>query len=161
MDCVEQCTQTVSDNGSIRNLSITNPLNCTNLTAMARGIPLLEVEDLLYKSNELIRALGEDVSLNVHVIAATRLPSKLNNRRGLVKISFRNKEEKWSLRTKWSLKIRKRWKNVFTKSSKTRVERLPEMSTRTILRAQPHFVTHSVSTRTVLSDQNWPSICNQ
>lgn len=48
----------------------------------------------MHKANELIRALGEDVSLNVHVIAVTRLPSKLNNRPGIFNLWFRDKDEK-------------------------------------------------------------------
>lgn len=57
LDGVEQCTQTVSDNGTIRKSSITNPQS----TITASGIPISDDEDLLLKANELIRTLGEEV----------------------------------------------------------------------------------------------------
>lgn len=91
---VEQRNQTISDDGTVMNSSITNPLDCTDLTVTASGIPISENDDLMLKANDLIHSLGADVSSNVQVIGVMRLQSRFNNRPGPVKISFRNREEK-------------------------------------------------------------------
>lgn len=135
---VEQRNQTVSDDGTVMNTSITNPLDCTDLTVTASGIPISENDDLMQKANDVINSLGTDVSSNVQVIAVTRLPNRFNNRPGLVKISFRNKEEKiLVLKNKMKLKENDEFKKVFIKSSKSRVERLIERNTRSILKIIP------------------------
>lgn len=137
---VEQRNQTVSDDGTVTvmNTSITNPLDCTDLTVTASGIPISENNDLMQKANDVINSLWTDVSSNVQVIAVTRLPSRFNNRPGLVKISFRNKEEKiLVLKNKMKLKENDEFKKVFIKSSKSRVERLIERNTRSILKIIP------------------------
>lgn len=134
---VEQRNQTVSDDGTVMNTSITNPLDCTDLTVTASGIPISENNDL-QKANDVINSLGTDVLSNVQVIAVTRLPSRFNNRPGLVIISFRNKKEKiLVLKNKMKLKEKDELKKVFIKSSKSRVERLIERNTRSILKIIP------------------------
>lgn len=60
---IEHCTKTVTNNDTIRNSSITNPFDCTDLRVTASGIPISEDGSLLHKANELIRALGEEYML--------------------------------------------------------------------------------------------------
>lgn len=81
---VGQRIQTVSEDGTVMNSSITNPLDCTNLTVRA----ISENNDLRQNANDLIQSLGADVASNVQVIAVTRLRSRFNNRPDLLKISF-------------------------------------------------------------------------
>lgn len=155
---VEQRNQTVSDDGTVMNTSITNPLDCTDLTDTASGIPISENNDLMQKANDVINSLGTDVSSNVQVIAVTRLPSRFNNRPGLVKISFRNKEEKiLVLKNKMKLKENDEFKKVFIKSSKSRVEHLIERNTRSILKIIPQADTLRIDANGIIR----PKLANQ
>lgn len=113
---VGQRIQTVSEDGTVMNSSITNPLDCTNLTVRA----ISENNDLRQNANDLIQSLGADVASNVQVIAVTRLRSRFNNRPDLLKISFWNREEKiLVLWNKTKLKDNEELKKVFIKSSKS------------------------------------------
>ncbi|CAC5405643.1 unnamed protein product [Mytilus coruscus] len=71
-----------------------NHLDNLDITITAGGLPFSEDENLIEKANDLIRALGEDVSDNVIVTTAARLPSRFSDRPAIVKISFRNLDEK-------------------------------------------------------------------
>lgn len=124
----------------MNNPAIHNPLNNPDITITASGLPVSEDENLVQKANDLIRALGVQVSDNVHVTAAVRLPNYRTNdqRPGIVKISFRSTEEKVNvLRNKMKLRESEQYKNVYIKSSKSRVERIIESNARAVLRNLP------------------------
>lgn len=127
---------TVTDSGNgnfIMPVAQVNPLDNVDLTITASGIKVTESENLVTKANDLIRSLGEDVSSNVQVTAATRLPTRFNDRPGIVKISFRSTEEKVRvLRNKMKLKDSEEYKHVYIKSSKSRIERLIETNARAV-----------------------------
>ena len=53
-----------------------NPLDNNDITVIIKDMPVTPEEDLLMKARELVSALGEDVSMNVRVIAASRLPAR-------------------------------------------------------------------------------------
>ena len=116
-----------------------NPLSDPDLTIIASGIPYTESEEILSKAKSLIAALGCSVSDNVTVTAAARLPSRIPNKPGYVKISFQSLDEKVSvLRNKMKLKDSEQYSQIFLKSSKSHAERLIEQNTRAILRELPH-----------------------
>jgi hypothetical protein len=115
-----------------------NPLDDPDITITVSGVPVTENEDLIITANEIIDALGDEVSSNVLVTAASRLKTRIPNRPGLVKISFQNVHEKiLVLRNKMNVKDSVKYKNCFLKSSKSHVERLIELNARTILRNLP------------------------
>ncbi|CAG2193350.1 unnamed protein product [Mytilus edulis] len=115
-----------------------NPLDNPDITITASGLPFSDDENIVEKANDLIRALGEDVSDNVNVTAAARLPSRFSDRPAIVKISFSNLDEKVKvLRNKMKLKQSDTYKNVYIKSSKSRIERLIEVNARAVLRNIP------------------------
>ncbi|VDI28368.1 Hypothetical predicted protein [Mytilus galloprovincialis] len=115
-----------------------NPLDNPDITITASGLPFSDDENIVEKANDLIRALGEDVSDNVNVTAAARLPSRFSDRPAIVKISFSNLDEKVKvLRNKMKLKQTDTYKNVYIKSSKSRIERLIEVNARAVLRNIP------------------------
>lgn len=115
-----------------------DPINDPNLTIMVYDLRYSEGENLEQKVNEILQALGDQVSNNVLVTAVKRLPSRIPNRPGLVKISLQNIDEKvLILRNKWKLKDSENFKRVFLKSSKSHAERLIELNTRAILRHLP------------------------
>lgn len=94
---------------------------------------------MLNEARRLIQALGDDVSSAVSVTAASRLNSRIEGRPGLVKISFRSREEKvLVLRNKMKLKHSADYKRVFLRSSKSHAERLIELNARTVLRSLPN-----------------------
>ncbi|VDI35541.1 Hypothetical predicted protein [Mytilus galloprovincialis] len=138
LEGIEEHNNTQSAFNGIGVLNPVNPLDNPEITITASGIPVTESEDLLYKTENLIRALGEDVFSYVHVTAATRLPNRFDDRPGIVKFSLRNKDEKIKvLRNKMKLKDNEIYKNVYIKSSKSRVERIIEMNARAVLRNLP------------------------
>lgn len=115
-----------------------NPLDDNDLTIVASGLPFVDGEDLIQTARTLIAELGEEVSQNVHITAATRLPSRLRDKPGLVKISFRNADEKIRvLRNKMGLKNSESYRSVYIKSSKSRIERLIENNARAFIRNLP------------------------
>ena len=104
----------------------------------ANGLPFDREENLIEKANELIRALGIEVSSKVVITGATKLKPRFDGKPGLVKISLRNVEEKvLVLRHKRNLKDSAHYKDVYIKSSKSHAERLIELNARTILRQIP------------------------
>lgn len=127
------------DNTNDMNIQLQrNPLDNPELTITASGIPFSDTEDIMKKATDLISALGEEVRAAVRVVSASRLPSKIENKPGLVKISFRNTAEKVQvLRNKMKLKDTDDYKRVYIRSSKSRVERLIEMNARAVLRTLP------------------------
>jgi hypothetical protein len=115
-----------------------NPSDDPDLTVTASGIKYTEGEDLMAVAHDLISALGDDVSLNVLITSVSRLPTRYVNRPPLVKISFQNVDEKiLVLRHKMALKDIDRYKEVYIKSYKSRIERLIEMNARAILKELP------------------------
>ncbi|CAG2234693.1 unnamed protein product [Mytilus edulis] len=95
-------------------------------------------ENIVEKANDLIRALGEDVSDNVNVTAAARLPSRFNDRPAIVKIIFRNLDVKVKvLRNKMKLKQTDTYKDVYIKSSKSRIQRLIKVNARAVFTKYP------------------------
>ena len=94
-----------NDNGVLSTLQSLNPLDNNEITITANGIPVTEDENLIQKAESLISALGDEVTQNVRVTGAVRLPTRSTNRPGIVKISFRNTHEKVQvLRNKIKLK---------------------------------------------------------
>ena len=53
-----------------------NPLDNNDKTVIVKDLPTTSGEDLLMKAHKLISALGEDVSSNARVVAASRLQSR-------------------------------------------------------------------------------------
>ena len=81
---------------------------------------------------------GQRISESVSVTGAARLPSRIPNKPGYVKVSFRTCDEKvLVLRNKMVLKDIDDYSNVFIKSSKSHAERLIELNARAILRELP------------------------
>lgn len=115
-----------------------NPLSDPDLCVVASGISATDGEDLTQKAEQLIKALGDDVSTNVLVTGAVRLPTRLPHKPGLVKIGFQNVHEKiLVLRRKGALKNSPEYRNVYVKSCKSHAERLIELNARAILRNIP------------------------
>ena len=71
-----------------------DPSNDPDLSITVSGIQYMEGETVLYKARSLIQSLGDDVSINVHISGASRLPNRLPNKPSLMKISFENREER-------------------------------------------------------------------
>ena len=132
--------ETRTGNGTVsRDREVRNPLDDIDLTIVASGLPFIDGEDLIQTAKTLIAELGEEVSQNVHITAATRLPSRLRDKPGLVKISFRNVDEKIRvLRNKMGLKNSESYRSVYIKSSKSRIERPIENNARAYIRNLPH-----------------------
>ncbi|CAG2219113.1 unnamed protein product [Mytilus edulis] len=142
LDDVEQQNPILNDNGTAiqenRPGRKYNPLDNTDITVTVSGIPFSDGEDLMEKAHDMILALGDSAADSVRISAAARLPSRFNDKPGIVKISFQNTEEKVNvLRNKMKLRQTEKYKNVFIKSSKSRVERLIEMNARAVLRNLP------------------------
>lgn len=131
--------ETRTGNGTVsRDREVRNPLDDIDLTIVASGLPFIDGEDLIQTARTLIAEFGEEVSQNVHITAATRLPSRLRDKPGLVKISFRNVDEKIRvLRNKMGLKNSESYRSVYIKSSKSRIERLIENNARAYIRNLP------------------------
>ena len=123
-----------------------NPLDNNDITVIIKDMPTTPREDLLMKARELISALGNEVSSNVKVIAASRLPARFQNKPGLVKVSLADVDQKiLVLRNKFKLKNHRTFKRVFIKSAKSHVERLLELNARTLLRELPQGRSYRVS----------------
>ena len=123
-----------------------NPLDNNDITVIVKDLPTTPGEDLLMKARELISALGEDVSSNARVVAASRLQSRFQNKPGLVKISLADVEQKiLVVRNKFKLKNHRVFKRVFIQSAKSNVERLLELNARTLLRELPQGRSYRVS----------------
>ena len=131
--------ETRTGNGTFsRDREVRNPLDDIDLTIVASGLPFIDGEDLIQTARTLIAELGEEVSQNVHITAATRLLSRLRDKPGLVKISFRNVDEKIRvLRNKMGLKNSESYRSVYINSSKSRIERLIENNARAYTRNLP------------------------
>ena len=115
-----------------------NNLNDPDMCVIVSGLSFQEDENLTEKVDNLIRALGEDVSSNVTITGTVRLKSRYPDRPAYVKISFRSSQEKvLVLRTKNVLKDINPFKNVYIKSSKSHTERLIELNARMVLRHLP------------------------
>ncbi|VDI05653.1 Hypothetical predicted protein [Mytilus galloprovincialis] len=111
----------------------------------ASGIPVTEHGNLIQKAESIISALGDEVTQNVQVTGAVRLPTRSTNRPGIVKISFRNTHEKVQVpRNKIKLKDNAVYNKVFIKSSKSRIERLIEMNAHAVLRNLPNAQVRSL-----------------
>lgn len=115
-----------------------NPLSDPDLCVVVSGLPVTDNENMMEKAESLISAIGEDVSTNVLITGAIRLPTRLTDKPGLVKIGFQNVEEKvLVLRRKWRLKDSEDYKRVYVKSCKSHAERLIELNARALLRSMP------------------------
>ena len=82
--------------------NITDPLSDPDLSVTADRLSLSEGESISDKAHALIKAIGEDLYSSVNITGACRLPSRFQNRPGLVKISFRNRQQKVSVLRKKS-----------------------------------------------------------
>ncbi|CAG2204170.1 unnamed protein product [Mytilus edulis] len=134
-----------NDNGILSTVQPLNPLDNNEITITASGIPVTEDENLIQKAESLISALGDEVTQNVRVTGAVRLPTRSTNRPGIVKISFRNTHEKVQvLRNKMKLKDNAVYNKVYIKSSKSRIERLIEMNAHAVLRNLPNAQARSL-----------------
>jgi len=109
------------------------------ICVVASGIPRVEGEDPLHIAQTLINALGNDVSENVYITGAERMPNRINGRPELVKISFQNVQEKVKvLRQKFTLKDTDNYKRVYLNSFKTHSELLIERNARMMVRNMPN-----------------------
>lgn len=118
--------------------SMEDYLNDPDVCITASGIPKTNGEDLMKKANDLICALGDNVSSRVLITGVTRLRNNFNDRPPLIKVSFRNTNEKaLVLRNKMKLKDIDPYKQVYVKSSKSHAERLIELNARALLRHLP------------------------
>ena len=112
-------------------------------TIVADNLPWEENEDLEAKVEVMIR---RDLAVNVPIVRTTRLkppPPRVTrhgnlSRPGLVKIQFRNTDDKIKvLREKMKLMNSRDFSNVYLRSSKTHSERLMEQNFKTILELLP------------------------
>ncbi|CAC5397947.1 unnamed protein product [Mytilus coruscus] len=128
-----------NDNCILSTVQPLNPLDNNEITITASGIPVTEHENLIQKAESLISALGDEVTQNVRVTGAVRLPTRSTNRPRIVKISFRNTHETVQvLRNKMKLKDNAVYNKFYIKSSKSRIERLIEMNAHAVLRNLPN-----------------------
>ncbi|KAJ8313165.1 LOW QUALITY PROTEIN: hypothetical protein KUTeg_009281, partial [Tegillarca granosa] len=130
---LEQQINQAENNGSVSNTQLSsgqnrNPLDDQDVTIIASGIPMSEPDNLLQKALDLKSALGNEVSSRVNI-------TKIIN---TMKISFQSRYEKiLVLRNKWKPKNNATYKNVYIRSSKSRIKRLIERNARTVLRNLP------------------------
>ena len=123
-----------------------NPLDNNDITVIIKDMPTTPGKDLLMKAREIISALGDEVSSNVRVIAASRLPARFQNKPGLVKVSLEDIDQKiLVLRNKFKLKNHRTFKRVFIQSAQSHVERLLELNALTLLRELPQGKSYRVS----------------
>ena len=112
--------------------------NDPEVSVTVSGIQETENENSMAKITDLIQALGDEVYQNINIANIVRLPSRVPGRPGIIRISFRSTTEKVRvLRNKRRLKGSVAYKNVYTRSSKSRIERLTEMNARAVLRQLP------------------------
>lgn len=104
-------------------------------TIIASNITQNTNEDILEIAKDLVRHLSD----SANVLAAVRLRSRVNDKPGLVKISFQSVEQKIEvLRKKRDLMATPAYKSVFLRSSKSHTERLIELNAKTILSQIPN-----------------------
>ena len=97
-------------------------------------------------------AVGKDVSSYVSITAASRLPSRVPNCPGPVKITFNNIDEKAKvLKYKMSLK---NYSRVFIKPCKTYAERLIEHNAHALICGLPAGHNLSVDSRGRITDRS-------
>ena len=103
-------------------------------------------ENPLVVAQSLLNALGEDVSNSITVIDAQRLPERNRGKPRLMKIAFESVEQKIKvLRANTSLRGNGTYGRVYIRSSKSHVERLLELNTKTILSELPNGHLYRVS----------------
>ena len=100
-------------------------------TVVAFGMTEKPTEDIKRETADLVQyGLG---MVNCQIVNATRLPSK-NGKPGLVKVQFRNKDEKIkALRCKRNLAEVDEYRRVYLRSSMSHTERLIQHNFQTIL----------------------------
>ncbi|CAG2237923.1 unnamed protein product [Mytilus edulis] len=146
-----------NDQGVKGNTQPADPLNDNDVTVIVKNLPFTEGENLQDKVQQIIDSLGE-VSSQISVVATKRLTTRFHNKPGLVKISFQSQDQKiLILRNKHKLKDVGYYKHVYIQSSKSRIERLIETNTRTILRELPQGKSYRVTANgKILKKSNEP-----
>ena len=116
------------------------------LTVIVSNLREARGEDPLVVAQSLLNVLGEEVSNSITVIDAQRLPERNRGKPRLMKIAFESVEQKIKvLSTKTSLRGNGTYGRVYIRSSKSHVERLLELNTKTILSELPNGHLYRVS----------------
>ena len=111
----------------------------TEMSVIVSGLPYIHGEDLMQKAQDLVNALGNDVTHNVNITNTVRYRTRYLDRPGPVKVTFRTVQEKVAvLRNKMQLKNIEEYQEVYVKSCKSHAERLIEINARTLLRQMPN-----------------------
>ena len=109
------------------------------MSVIVSGLPYIHGEDLMQKAQDLVNALGNDVTHNVNITNTVRYRTRYLDRPGPVKVTFRTVQEKVAvLRNKMQLKNIEEYQEVYVKSCKSHAERLIEINARTLLRQMPN-----------------------
>jgi hypothetical protein len=112
--------------------------NC-DITVIASNVPERQGKSALKYAQDLIDALGEEISTHVTIKDAKRCNNRNTGKPPLLKIAFSSVEEKVSvLRAKKLLKNNTAYKNVYLHSSKTHTERILELNAKTLLSELPN-----------------------
>lgn len=134
---ISGATNVNQTNQSYQNNQV-NPLNNDEVTVIASGVPFEEGEDILIKAKQIVAEINTEISEN-DIVAAFRLKSRRQDRPGFVKIIATNVDTKRRiLREKHKLRNSTNFKNIYLRSSKSHVERMFEINTRTLLKELPH-----------------------
>ena len=106
------------------------------VTVIAQGVPPTHNEDPEQVAQELIRKGLNTV--DIPVVRAKRLATRNPNKPGLLKIELPNLDAKKKiLRRKTELSKVPQYRRVYLRSSKSHVERLLELNTKTLLEQMP------------------------
>ncbi len=107
------------------------------VTIIAKDLPATPTEDPVDVADKLIRD-GLKI-VDVPVVRAKRLESRVQNKPGLLKIEVKDLEAKKKLlKHKQGLKSTQKYSNVYIHSSKSHVERLIELNTNMLLQELPN-----------------------
>ncbi|CAG2226761.1 unnamed protein product [Mytilus edulis] len=138
----------IASGGLTGNTSIVNQANhdsqfdntqkySDEVAVIASNILFEEGEDILAKAQKLVSELDRSVAEH-DIISTYRLRSKRSDKPGFVKICFRSVEiKKRILREKHKLRQSTDYRSVYLRSSKSYVERMMELNTRTLLKELP------------------------
>ncbi|ESO92326.1 hypothetical protein LOTGIDRAFT_162630 [Lottia gigantea] len=131
-----------------------DPTENNDVTIIAFNLNYEESENLTDKYTHLIQTLALDPNSPVMITATKRIPQRRYDKPGLVKISFKNTEQKIKiLRKKMNLKKSQDFSNVYLKSSKSYVERRIESNAKATLRAPPNPGSLRVNTNGLILSQ--------
>lgn len=138
MDTINGTSENQDTNGQGQQRFRPGHSDDTDISVVVSGVIFEDGEDLLNKAQGIINTIGENVSSRVKINRVIRFRTHYEGRPGLVKITFRNLNEKvLVLRNKMKLKDSQDYREVYVKSCKSHAERIIEMNARALLRQLP------------------------